>query len=230
MSEINSLVLIADPKVLAIPIEENDEPLIDIRNYSDLLYGPSPEIEDNQHYTFMRESVFAKLLAAQQLLPSRLRFCLYEGLRTIAVQEYIYTQRWNAVRKLLPQASEQEIYLEAIKIISPVKMPDGSINIPPHSTGAAVDVYLVDAATHAPVEMGLLVVDWLADPEGTLSQADSSHISIEAKENRQLMAEVLRAQEFVNYPTEYWHWSYGDRYWAYMQNAPSAFFGLAKGF
>jgi D-alanyl-D-alanine dipeptidase len=26
----------------------------------------------------------------------------------------------------------------------------------------------------------------------------------------------------VNYPTEWWHWSYGDRYWALMTGAPAA--------
>jgi D-alanyl-D-alanine dipeptidase len=29
----------------------------------------------------------------------------------------------------------------------------------------------------------------------------------------------------VNYPTEWWHWSYGDRYWALMTGAPAALYG-----
>jgi zinc D-Ala-D-Ala dipeptidase len=29
----------------------------------------------------------------------------------------------------------------------------------------------------------------------------------------------------VNYPTEWWHWSYGDRYWAYQSGARAARFG-----
>jgi zinc D-Ala-D-Ala dipeptidase len=29
----------------------------------------------------------------------------------------------------------------------------------------------------------------------------------------------------VNYPTEWWHWSYGDRYWAVMTDAPAALYG-----
>jgi hypothetical protein len=27
----------------------------------------------------------------------------------------------------------------------------------------------------------------------------------------------MQAHGFVNYPTEWWHFSYGDRYWAYHQ-------------
>ncbi|MEK8108013.1 hypothetical protein NKG94_28990 [Micromonospora sp. M12] len=29
----------------------------------------------------------------------------------------------------------------------------------------------------------------------------------------------------VNYPTEWWHWSYGDRYWALMTGAPQTRYG-----
>jgi len=30
---------------------------------------------------------------------------------------------------------------------------------------------------------------------------------------------------FVNYPTEWWHWSYGDRYWAYATHRSAAIYG-----
>jgi len=32
----------------------------------------------------------------------------------------------------------------------------------------------------------------------------------------------------VNYPTEWWHWSYGDRYWAFVTGAPHALYGPTK--
>ena len=31
------------------------------------------------------------------------------------------------------------------------------------------------------------------------------------------MSRALSTAGFVNYPTEYWHWSYGDRYWAFAK-------------
>jgi hypothetical protein len=30
---------------------------------------------------------------------------------------------------------------------------------------------------------------------------------------------------FINYSTEWWHWSYGDRYWALITKADSAIYG-----
>ncbi len=63
------------------------------------------------------------------------------------------------------------------------------------------------------------------DKNGRLSLTTSTHISAEAKKNRQIMSKVLADAGFVNYPTEYWHWSYGDRYWAFMTGHANAFYG-----
>ena len=46
-----------------------------------------------------------------------------------------------------------------------------------------------------------------------------------ARANRELLAQVLRGVGLVNYPTEWWHWSYGDRYWALMTGATAAVYG-----
>jgi D-alanyl-D-alanine dipeptidase len=55
----------------------------------------------------------------------------------------------------------------------------------------------------------------------------ATNISREARTNRALLAEVLTAAGLVNYPTEWWHWSYGDRYWAYAEDHPAALYGPA---
>ncbi|WP_436497049.1 hypothetical protein [Actinokineospora sp. HUAS TT18] len=36
---------------------------------------------------------------------------------------------------------------------------------------------------------------------------------------------ALTAVGMVNYPAEWWHWSYGDRYWAFVTGAVSARYG-----
>ncbi len=41
--------LIADPVILHIPIEENNESLIDIKQTKDLAYGPIPETPLTEH-------------------------------------------------------------------------------------------------------------------------------------------------------------------------------------
>jgi D-alanyl-D-alanine dipeptidase len=167
--------------------------------------------------------VYDKLVAAQALLPDGLRFCLYEGYRSLGLQEKLFTTHYADMKKLHPAWTQDEIFIETTKLVSPVTNIDGSKNIPPHSTGAAIDVYLLDANGNA-VDMGIHPKDWLQDHDGSLSLTDSKKISAVAQRNRDIMSQALTAVGFVNYPTEYWHWSYGDRYWAYQQQQDHALF------
>lgn len=52
------IILIADPRVLSVSIQDNDEPLINLKDQSEITYGPSPEIPNNHDYTKIRESVY----------------------------------------------------------------------------------------------------------------------------------------------------------------------------
>lgn len=46
-----------------------------------------------------------------------------------------------------------------------------------------------------------------------------------ARRNRDLLAAALDAAGFINYPAEWWHWSYGDRYWAFQTSRETALYG-----
>ncbi|QQV75600.1 D-alanyl-D-alanine dipeptidase [Rickettsia tillamookensis] len=223
----SKIVSIVDPQVLAIPIKENQDALIDLKNQKIIAFGDSPEIPNNTDYTKIRLTVYNKLVEAQNMLPQGLRFCLYEVYRSLALQEMIFNKRYNEVKKEYPYYNSDKIFLESIRLVSPVVNLDGSHNIPPHSTGGAIDIYLLDEQGNV-VDMGIHPKDWIKDIEGLLSKTDSNIISQKAKYYRKIMSNVLIKSGFVNYPTEYWHWSYGDRYWAYHNNKEYAFYGSIK--
>ena len=54
---------------------------------------------------------------------------------------------------------------------------------------------------------------------------DAPNISPDARRSRTVLARALIAAGLVNYPTEWWHWSYGDRYWAWASGRTHAIFG-----
>lgn len=220
----DDIILIADPRILAVEVEENHEPLVDVKNLHELKIGPSPEIPNNTDYTKMRKSVYQKLLQAQKLLPKGLHFCLYEGYRSLQLQKMLFDNRYEKVKKAHPTWSHEQVFNHTIILVSPVTNLDGSHNIPPHSTGAAVDVYLLNDKGEA-IDMGIHPKDWVEDSDGSVSRTDSKLISAEAQKNRKIMSDVLSQVGFVNYPTEYWHWSYGDRYWAYHKHEKHAMYG-----
>lgn len=223
-SEIVSLV---DSKVLSIPIQELHEPLVDLREQSTILFGPSPEIPDNSDYTKLRKSVYLKLIEAQKTLPNGLQFCVYEGYRSLKLQHKLFEDRYLLLKQERPNWDHVQLFYETTKLVSPVTNLDGSRNIPPHSTGAAIDIYLVDSNKEI-VDMGIKVADWMQDIDGSISKTNSAKISDIARQNREIMSYALSKVGFVNYSGEYWHWSYGDRYWAYHVGAKEAMYGTVE--
>lgn len=220
------IVYIADPEILAIPIQECFEPLVDARMHTELDFGPPPESElTAECYTKMRATIFRRLCEAQTELPSGWYFRLYEGFRSLTVQQMLFDNEYQRVLARLPEASKEEIFHETTRLVSPVTNLDGSANIPPHNTGAAVDIEIVKANGEL-LDMGMTAKDWCTvNPD--LCSTDCTNISSEARRNRMFLLEIMQYYGFVNYPTEWWHYSYGDRYWAYHNEAQHAIYGSA---
>jgi|SRR3989344_2309510 len=97
-----SVVLISDPAVLAIPIQNNQEPLVDVRKEGKICVGSSPEILNNKDYYYLRESVYKKLLKAQEQLPQKLKFCLYEGYRSLTLQDALFQHHLKQIKQWHP--------------------------------------------------------------------------------------------------------------------------------
>ena len=107
------------------------------------------------------------------------------------------------------------MYLLASRYVSPP-------TIAPHVSGAAIDLTLCDEDGHE-LDMGTAVN---ATPEDSDRACYfGAKVSAQARENRTVLAKVLEEVGLVNYPTEWWHWSYGDRYWAMTTGASAAIYG-----
>ncbi|MGZ3768670.1 MAG: M15 family metallopeptidase [Bdellovibrio sp.] len=77
------------------------------------------------------------------------------------------------------------------------------------------------------IEMG---TQFNAEPLETQNATftDAQNISAEARKNRQVLMSAMSKAGFVNYSTEWWHWSFGDKYWAFHTNQPYAIFGSVE--
>jgi D-alanyl-D-alanine dipeptidase len=211
-----TITLISDPKVLQIPIQENGDPLVDIRDYPEILVDTRKSKESSSYFK-LRKSIVIKLLESNKYLPQGIRFLVIEGHRSLSLQKEYFDQYSKELSGFHPDWDEKQIYQEAIKFVAPPEI------IPPHSTGGAVDLTLAEE-NGKEINMGTRLN---ADPEESNNACFTLAVNIpdEAKANRQLLINAMSKSGFVNYPTEWWHWSYGDRYWAYHTNNPFAFFG-----
>ena len=83
---------------------------------------------------------------------------------------------------------------------------------PPHSTGAAVDVTLVDALG-AVVDMGSAIdeISVRSFPDHFVGTIEGNRFD----QNRQLLNVVMTSAGFVRHHHEWWHFSWGDQLWAW---------------
>jgi len=209
------IVLMADPKIAAIPVAECGERLVDVRRGDSLLVD-TREQDPAGAFAYLREGVLERLVKAQAMLPQGLRLLFVEGYRPPSLQREYFEEYADRLRAAHLDWSAEQIHSAASRYVSP---PD----IAPHSAGAAVDLTLADADGHE-MDLGTRMN---ADPEESegACYTHAANIGEQARTNRELLGTVLTAVGLVNYPTEWWHWSFGDRYWALITGEAAALYG-----
>lgn len=203
--------LLADPEVSGIPVRECGEPLVDLRSLG--IHCMNPEDVAGMR---VRSSLGARLREAQRSLPRGLRFGVAQGHRSPRAQQRIISDYTDTLRRLHPEKEEAEITRLSSRFVAP-------IDVAPHVAGAAVDLTLIDDRAN-PLWMGT-EIDATPEQSDGACYFDAPGIDADARRNRTILAEALEGRGLVNYPTEWWHWGYGDRYWAYATDAPHALYG-----
>src|SRR5207302_4492565 len=89
---------------------------------------------------WVRRSVAQMLAVAQRRLPAGLHLELLEGYRPLRIQRRLFAAAYRHLRSRHPRWTPAQLR-EAANVL----VADPSIAPPPHSTGGAVDVMLVDA-------------------------------------------------------------------------------------
>ncbi len=213
-----------------IPIFECGEPIIAIPLELFAVESPHPYEKlgapygDRSPY-YLRQSVIENLIQAQnylELLHPNWRIQIFDAYRPVAVQQFMVDYSFaQAVRDRglteveLSLNQRQEIW-EAVYAIWAVPSLDEKTP-PPHSTGAAVDVTLVDDVGQI-VNMGSPIdemsershPDYYANSDRPEAQKYHAH--------RQLLQDVMLKADFQRNPREWWHFSMGDQMWAWLNN------------
>jgi D-alanyl-D-alanine dipeptidase len=217
----DEVTLISDPRVVRVPIAECGEPLVDLRDVEgeEAIQLDARKRDDAGVWLNVRVGVADRLRRAQAAAPNGVRLLVIEGFRPLALQRFYFDRYVEELRAEHPTWGSRQLRAFASRYVAP---PD---IVPPHSTGGAVDVTLVDASGE--LDLGTRVN---ASPEesGGACFTAARGLSREAASNRTLLRQLMEGAGFVNYGTEWWHWSYGDRYWAFATAAPAAIYGTAS--
>ncbi|MBO9523100.1 MAG: dipeptidase [Nocardioidaceae bacterium] len=197
-------ILLSDPRVAAVPVLENGEQLVRLPRS----FGPARAL--------VRTGLAVRLTLARADLPGGYDLRVVEGHRSALDQQAIVTRYTAEVRAAHPHATGVEVDRLTSRFVSPVA-------VAPHVAGAAVDLTLVDGRGRA-LDLGTPIDATPEESEGRCF-FDAADISPEARHHRTVLSRALRTAGLVNYPTEWWHWSYGDRYWALSTGATAALYG-----
>jgi D-alanyl-D-alanine dipeptidase len=214
---VTDLILLSDPRVAATAVAECGEPLVDLREGGHLRLD-ARKADGDGSYARLRAGARERLLRAQRLLPDGLRFLVVEGYRPPGLQSRYFEQYAATLRRAHPEAPPRRIRELASAYISPPE-------VAPHVSGGAVDLTLCGADGRE-LELGTEVNATPEESEGAC-RTGAPGLTEEARANRAVLGRALSSAGFVNYPTEWWHWSYGDRYWALLARAPAALYGPA---
>ncbi len=163
----------------------------------------------------IRTYVYQMLLNAKQFLPNGYYFKIYEAYRPLAEQKKLWDMVVERIKKEYPFLNpETEEFIAKCDVFcaNPYRQGSG------HQSGAAVDITLCDINAKE-YDMG-------GEVRGFNQMADFDYpVNEMAKKNRQILKSALEKSGFVNYPAEWWHYSFGDRLWAKLTGSKIAIFG-----
>ncbi|MCM1440865.1 MAG: M15 family metallopeptidase [Roseburia sp.] len=170
----------------------------------------------------VRETVYDMLLKAAKRLPSGYRFRIYDAWRSYKLQQEIYdvySDKLISEHHLeLASKAEQESLIRKY-----VSVPNYNTAFPPvHTTGGAVDLTIEDSFGEE-LDMG---TDFDEFSDKTRTDYFEKYRGDQVRDNRRLLHEVMTDTGFTNYPSEWWHYDYGDMFWAYYKNEPAKYSGM----
>ena len=208
------VILLSDPRIALVPVMDCGEPLAEVRSIPELGLDLREQDPDGA-FGRVRTGVLQRLQAATEHLPHRARLLIVEGHRTSSEQARRFALQVDRLRAS-GITDPIELRRQASAFVSPVE-------VAPHCAGAAVDLTLTDTNGDE-LDMGGPVNGHRTGDEQTCPM-DAPELHTQARNNRGLLKSAMTASGFVNYPTEWWHWSYGDRYWAFITKAGAARYG-----
>jgi D-alanyl-D-alanine dipeptidase len=210
-------------EVKSIPIEENGEEMVDllIINHPRIkLMSDFDKIFTNSYEGFskIRKGVYERLQKMLDHLPKNIGIAYFEGYRPPKKQKEYFDKRYAEIIEVV---KDPEIaFAQTCKEVSPIEG-----NVPTHCTGAAIDItlFINNGVKETLIDMGKFDVIY-----GDNDQKDTfaSNISDEQKTNRLMLYKAAAEAGLASYGYEWWHYSYGDRVWAYINGKDKAIYNM----
>ena len=177
---------------------------------------------------FARREVAEMLYKAADMLPAGYRFRLWDVWRPFALQKELFESYSEKITKEfhLEELSEEERVAEISKFVANPK-PD-RVYPPAHTTGAAIDLTIV-GPDGKELEFGTEFDAFTDKTKAAYYETQEAAGEPDAdviRKNRRLLYNIMIDAGFTNLPSEWWHFEYGDKNWAYTTKQPALYDGI----
>lgn len=165
---------------------------------------------------WVRESIANKLQKVIDNLKKRYPYLFLKvvyGFRHPEIQEFYFTRRKTILKLVNPDIDDNSLN-ELANTMTAHPETAG------HPTGGAVDVTICNGNNE--LDMGTAISDF-SDAEKIRTYCN--YLNDEQKANRKILHDLMIAEEFAPYYGEWWHFSYGDKEWAFFYEKPCAIYG-----
>ncbi len=166
----------------------------------------------------VRKSVYERLIKVAKNLKNinnDFKLMVVYGFRDIKKQEQYFNEIFEEVKDKFEDEMEMYEYIHE-KIAVPI--------VSGHPTGGAVDVAIYDAKKDEIIDFGSEILDYST----TMCYYQNENLSEKAKNNRKLLREMMMKEGFAPYDGEWWHFSYGDKEWAFYYNKKKALYNQVE--
>lgn len=217
--------LFEPPNWARLSIVESEEPLVPLSTEEDNLYlrpiYAEQGIPDAPTIIEVRTGVRERLRQAARALPPEIGLLVFDGYRPLTVQQYLWDYYGAQIAAANPGMGAEELMQRLMEFVA---SPNADPRCPPpHRTGGAVDVYLIDKATGNPLPMG-------TEPDEASPASVTRHFEEHPQEpftsNRRLLFHAMVNAGFSNYYGEWWHYDYGNQRWANCMAVEDAIYGI----
>ncbi len=195
--------------IRSVKVEDCNEPLVALKTKQDIYY-------DEKQSLVARKSVVEKLerIADRLKKDHGVYLHILELYRSAEKQQSLRNRHIQILKKEKSHLTTEQIEAIVNKRVSAI---GGG-----HQTGGAVDLCLCDSHGNM-LDMGTRYDEFNAQ-----TPTRSKDVSPIAKRNRKTLLSYMKQEGFVNYPNEWWHFSYGDKMWAAYSNQRFAIYDIVN--
>jgi len=174
------------------------------------------DMESESPNIIVRETVYKKLCNVDKALKAKnpnWQLVVVYGYRSLDIQQAAFNRKYD---ELKPKYLDKNELREAVHRFYAVPEVAG------HPTGGAVDVTVYDFVEDKYLDFGTEILDFSTrriyyDAIAIEQKYGREAKKTEATRNRKMLREIMGNEDFAPYEGEWWHFSYGDKEWAYYR-------------